>query len=130
MSTQRNSDKFNRYARSDDPVRSVIKNVVQAAVEKTTFEIDKGRLISCLKDAITGTLRRCLVITTIGQVGLAPRGTRCGDEVCILFGGDVPYIVRDHDDHHQFIGECYVQGIMDGEAVTKDPLKEKWYTLR
>ena len=39
-----------------------------------------------------------------------------GDEVCILFGGAVPYVLRstgDADDSWTFIGDAYVDGIMD-----------------
>ena len=43
-----------------------------------------------------------------------------GDEGCILFGGDVPYILRPtaEDKEFQFVGDCYVHGIMDGEEIT------------
>lgn len=41
-----------------------------------------------------------------------------GDVLCVLFGGNVPYIIRTKDDEsHNFIGECYTHGIMDGEAL-------------
>lgn len=53
-----------------------------------------------------------------GYMGLAPITTRAGDAVCILFGGQVPFILRERDDFgHSMIGECYVHGIMDGEAI-------------
>lgn len=46
-----------------------------------------------------------------------------GDEIWILFGGSVPFILRpypDDSEHHgcyALIGDCYVHGIMDGEAM-------------
>jgi hypothetical protein len=44
-----------------------------------------------------------------------------GDMVCIVGGAQVPLILREENKGIlKFIGECYVHGIMDGEAV-KDP---------
>ena len=41
-----------------------------------------------------------------------------GDCVCVLFGGDTPFILRPKDNSEwQFIAEAYVHGIMDGEAL-------------
>jgi hypothetical protein len=45
------------------------------------------------------------------------------DEIWILFGGGVPFILRpypadsDHAGSYSLIGDCYVHGIMDGEAM-------------
>ncbi|MDI1489258.1 MAG: hypothetical protein OHK93_008536 [Ramalina farinacea] len=41
-----------------------------------------------------------------------------GDCVCILFGGDTPFVLRPKDNGEwHFIAEAYVHGIMDGEAL-------------
>jgi hypothetical protein len=62
--------------------------------------------------------------------GLAPSQARYGDIICILFGCSVPVVLREHRDtvfrrspsidypYYEFIGECYVHGMMDGEAKT------------
>lgn len=45
------------------------------------------------------------------------------DEIWILFGGSVPFILRpyhndsDYAGSYSLIGDCYVHGIMDGEAM-------------
>ena len=40
------------------------------------------------------------------------------DRLCILFSCDVPVVLRYHEDGFwSFIGEAYVHGIMDGEAL-------------
>jgi hypothetical protein len=49
--------------------------------------------------------------------GLAPKETRNGDVVCVLDGCSVPVMMRDKGRHWILIGECFVYGIMDGEAV-------------
>lgn len=46
--------------------------------------------------------------TTTGGLGLAPPRAKPGDIVCVLLGGDVPYVLRSLDcenSNHQFIGE-------------------------
>jgi hypothetical protein len=37
--------------------------------------------------------------------------------VAILLGGDVPYLLRDHEDHQTLVREAYVEGIMSGELL-------------
>ncbi|KAH8805402.1 heterokaryon incompatibility protein-domain-containing protein [Xylogone sp. PMI_703] len=67
--------------------------------------------------------------------GLAPSGAREGDIICILFGCSVPVVLRSQGHHFEVIGECYVHGMMDGEALAdkewKHPYKEaKAFNLR
>jgi hypothetical protein len=53
-------------------------------------------------------------------MALVPKQTRKGDSICVLFGCDVPVVLRKHDDGlWEFIGETYVHGIMDGAAMTR-----------
>lgn len=56
-----------------------------------------------------------------GRLGLAPKAAKQGDIICILFGCSVPVLLRkrgeEHEDGYIFIGECYLHGVMDGEAV-------------
>lgn len=51
--------------------------------------------------------------------GLAPKEAEEGDLVCILFGCTVPVILRPIEDMglYKLIGEAYVHGVMDGEAM-------------
>jgi hypothetical protein len=55
--------------------------------------------------------------TENGRLGWFPRATMVGDIVCILDGGQVPYVIRPRDGFNQWIGECFVQGLMEGEAM-------------
>ena len=57
-------------------------------------------------------------MTEGGHLGLAPRNAVPGDRVVILIGGQVPYILRATGDHHiTLVGEAYVHGRMNGEAL-------------
>jgi hypothetical protein len=62
-----------------------------------------------------------MFLTAQGYLGHSQEGFRIGDVVCIFSGGDVPYLLRQamppHDGMFQFLSECYVHGVMDGEAM-------------
>ena len=52
-----------------------------------------------------------------GYIGLGPKGVRKDDEICVLFGSDVPFVLRRIGQHHAVVGQCFVLGLMDGEAI-------------
>jgi hypothetical protein len=58
-----------------------------------------------------------MILTSEGHLGLAPIETQENDIVCVLLGGDMPFILRPNGDHYTFVGETYVYGIMDGEVL-------------
>lgn len=50
--------------------------------------------------------------TTEGYMGLAPPTAQDGDVICILLGGEVPYVLRAIEDgYYKMIGEWYVPGL-------------------
>jgi hypothetical protein len=55
-------------------------------------------------------------------LGIAPRDTKAGDKICILFGGSVPFVLREHEEKgeccFELVGAAYVDGYMEGEAVS------------
>lgn len=55
-----------------------------------------------------------------GYVGIVPGAARMGDLVCVFYGGDVPFILREVEGgggFYRLIGEAYVNGLMDGEGL-------------
>ncbi|KAK4498991.1 hypothetical protein PRZ48_009502 [Zasmidium cellare] len=55
------------------------------------------------------------------QLGVGFKATRPGDEVWLLAGGRVPYVLRPlSNGNYEFQGEAYVHGIMKGEAWPGD----------
>lgn len=51
------------------------------------------------------------------RIGLVPRGTLKSDLVAVFMGADVPFVLRATGaDGYELIGECYIHGIMKGEA--------------
>ncbi|KAG8532989.1 uncharacterized protein KY384_001771 [Bacidia gigantensis] len=62
-------------------------------------------------------------ITTRGYIGLGSANIQAGDTVCVFYGANVPHVLRrrEHDKPgYTFIGESFVYGLMDGEAMEQD----------
>ena len=81
--------------------------------------------------ALTDT-GRCMYMTAKGHLGMCYRVVEPGDEVWILQGGKVPFILRPCKDDaegeasrselgadcpYTLVGDCYLDGFMDGEAI-------------
>lgn len=66
---------------------------------------------------------RRLIKTKSGFTGLAPEATKKRDIVAILYGLSVPVVLRhisnaaERDNVFKMIGECFIYGMMDGEAL-------------
>jgi hypothetical protein len=62
---------------------------------------------------------------------MTPPLTEVDDIVCIVLGGDTPYLVRgtqeDDEIKGKLVGECYVHGMMHGEMM-KDR-RDEWLVL-
>ncbi|KIW07671.1 uncharacterized protein PV09_01611 [Verruconis gallopava] len=55
-----------------------------------------------------------------GYMGLGPNTMEADDVVVLLYGGDVPYILRPRTEGgHVLVGEAYVHGVMLGELMPK-----------
>ncbi|KAF2459194.1 hypothetical protein BDY21DRAFT_370657 [Lineolata rhizophorae] len=52
------------------------------------------------------------------SLGFGPNDVKEQDEIWLLQGAKVPYILRKKDDHYILIGECYLQGAMPEEYYT------------
>lgn len=62
-------------------------------------------------------LNRHLFLTESRFLGLHSRGLAISDILCVLHGCGVPVILRPASNKgFLVVGECYVHGIMDGEA--------------
>ncbi|KAF4439784.1 Heterokaryon incompatibility 6 OR allele [Fusarium acutatum] len=73
--------------------------------------------------------------TASKDFGVGPVDMKIGDKVCVLFGGEVPFILRPKGDGYFVVGECYVYDLMHGEVLDKlandpdGPLKAEWIKL-
>lgn len=60
-------------------------------------------------------------VTNTGHIGIGPNIIQPGDEVVVLYRGHMPYILRRRDDHHTYIGDCYVEDedLMSGNVARR-----------
>jgi hypothetical protein len=83
--------------------------------------------------------RRRMFLTINGFLGMGPDCVQEGDIVCVLSGGDLPFVLRlvqpkpephnkpdataphgqqSSEKHYRLVGECYVEGLMKGEVIS------------
>lgn len=70
--------------------------------------------------------KRRFMTTANGYMGWAPDNiygslthqTRKGDLIAIIFGCSTPLVIRPLGPHYQVLGEAYVHGVVDGEAMS------------
>jgi hypothetical protein len=71
-------------------------------------------------------MERRFMLTKRGYFGWAPDNaydgsqknqTRVGDLIAIIYGCSTPLVIRPCGDKFQIVGEAYVEGFMDGEAI-------------
>jgi hypothetical protein len=86
---------------------------------KTEYELPPPEVVPLiLSRCCTLMFGRKLLITGKGYVGLAPITAQKGDIIAILFGCSMPVILRRYGDKgYKLVGEAYVHGIMEGEAL-------------
>ena len=65
------------------------------------------------------SFKRVLFETRYGDVGLGPETVKLNDQVWVLFGSRNPFLLRPKNEYYQVVGECYVDRLMEGQAVTQ-----------
>lgn len=96
-----------------------LKSLVGTRFEPHTF----------LKDLMTACMGRKLFSTLSGHIGIGDGTLESGDLVCIFLGGMTPFIIRPVDQKYKFVGECYLHGIMHGEALEEGLKRRQLITL-
>jgi Heterokaryon incompatibility protein (HET) len=111
---------------SDPYYAQLVRSVVSIAYKSQTISSQQDDQLNLsdeqsneryLKHIRRWAYSRRLVSTSRGTLGLAPLLTEPGDKICILYGGQTPFILR-HDlgDTYTLVGESYMHGFMNGEA--------------
>ncbi|KAH7195604.1 heterokaryon incompatibility protein-domain-containing protein [Fusarium oxysporum] len=104
------------------------KNDLQDLLQLETPEGMEGLLStweSCLRPIyrqlrLIEQFNRRFFRTEKGYMGLGPPDIQPGDAICLLLGGCVAYALRrSAQETWIYVGECYIHGIMDGEAAVK-----------
>jgi hypothetical protein len=112
------SDFYEREEPSEDPDTSGLSE------EETATVLAKRDETRRVKELVEKTvMNRVLCVTEKGYMGLVPYEAKIGDQIVVLFGGNTPFLLRESDEdvHGErrwlLVGECYVHGFMDGEAI-------------
>lgn len=92
--------------------RRFVSSRIRSQPARETPSTNETRLIEF-------SLGRRLFVSEAGYFGLAPPNARKGDQVAVLFGAETPFILRRAGSGFQVVGESYVHGLMDGEAINK-----------
>lgn len=75
---------------------------------------------------------RVFARTRKGYYVLGPAIMEQGDVICVLFGGKLPFCLRPLGEGYLLVGECYVHGLVKGEALdmmARNELSEKVFEL-
>lgn len=99
-----------------------------AARDQPLAEREVGRHLDMMKSfsAFAGAYGpahgRAFFVSANGFIGWGPQELQEGDSILLLFGGRSPYIARKLEDgRYNFIGICYILGVMHGEALEEYP---------
>lgn len=98
---------------------------IEELLKSKDLSLDAKHLLTIVRDVVWNrcTFRaRLLDASGSSAFGLAPSEARLGDMICILYGCSVPVVLRSQRDENdvifwRLIGEAYVDGFMDGEAI-------------
>ena len=93
---------------------------------------DLSTIIQSYGSSYLRSLAKCrgrkLAVLDNYPLGLVPDFAKPGDLVCVLDGSSTPMVLRKIERDFESIGECYVHGIMYGEAF--DGLEGNKFVLR
>jgi hypothetical protein len=73
--------------------------------------------ISLLFDTKESDQTHGFCTTESGYIGMVPQWSRVGDIICLIYGLDVPYVVREVGGRFRLVGNSYIHGLMDGEGL-------------
>lgn len=100
---------------------------------RPTFQAEEGgkprsSIAWDMQLAVISLVGRRLALTVKGRLCLVPEDAQSGDMVAIL---DCPFpvILRLVEGGYKFIGECFVHGIMDGDASLLNEVAKEEFTL-
>ncbi|KAJ2996867.1 hypothetical protein NUW58_g830 [Xylaria curta] len=65
---------------------------------------------------------RGFATTQTGYIGLVPNCAQVGDQVVVILGATVPYVVRKVQSGYLLVGDAFVHGLMYGEALERRDL--------
>lgn len=113
-------------ARTDNVILDILHDRASEAARRSM--ITNSLHNEVYQQFVMNVAHRCFFVTECGHFGLGPVQTQAGDEIHIISGGNVPFVLRRSangavtgaEAHHTLLGTAYVHGIMDGETLCRD----------
>ena len=104
------------FVKAPEKEREIAKMIF--GLKEYPVGVNRGKLVNPLGIRIRfRSTNRRMVVSRKGYLGLVPFETERDDLVCVLLGGEMPFILRPKGNYYTLVGECYVHGIMDGEVL-------------
>lgn len=126
---------LNQFGREASPEQAewshrcfkIISEDVLAEEESQSVEVDFIALFR-IYASFLGKMKFCL--TYHDRFAWIPILSEVGDKICIFQGATVPFVLRPQGDGtHALVGECWVQGLMKGEALSLPRFRWKGVSL-
>ena len=99
--------------------KKVIDILVNHGRDKPIRERDSNGFAEIYNSAILMASSRKFCLSQEGRIGWVPSAAQTGDIISLMRGSPVPVLIRpaQAENSYLMIGQCYIHGIMDGEAV-------------
>jgi hypothetical protein len=115
-------------------LQTIIANTIGGSeaispIRPAGFDWNASGIVEAMRKATYG---RRFMRTRDGYMGLVPAAARVGDEICVFFGGQVLYVMRERNrcpGAWEFIGECYVDSMMDGRAYEPNIKRSRGFLI-
>jgi hypothetical protein len=109
---------------------STLEPTKKAIESGNMFGVDMRvlKLFGCIQEAAR---YKKFFVTADRYIGLAPAVASEGDRVVVVYGCSTPFLLRavEGSEDWQLVGECYVYGLMDGEAMRMDDIPTSEFGL-
>ncbi|GJN74097.1 HET domain-containingprotein [Purpureocillium lilacinum] len=122
-------------SRSGIPPQRISPAIRAAARADAATGRPAGDAFKWSHEATLVTRYRRFGVTAGGRYVMGPDAMREGDVVAVLYGGRTPFVLRkmeggDGEGGWSLVGECYVHGIMNGEALRDADLEDEAFAMR
>ncbi|KAI1855896.1 hypothetical protein JX265_011979 [Neoarthrinium moseri] len=115
------------------PIENPVKSLAAVVADISSTEPTLGQIArnaeSLYKTQTQVACRdRKIAVTDEGYMGLVPMCSQVGDEVFLLGGASVPFVLRRRDpawNKFILVGDCYIHGVMEGEVMEGNSL-DNW----
>jgi len=125
-----------RFSRTISTIMDMVNQASPDWLHSPPLEALPGEILAAKDAFVLASLNRKFFVTRRGYMGIGPKDMWLDDEVHVLSGTSVPFVMRkvtggadastvdlvaeDGLALYRMIGECYVHGIMQGEATRKE----------